>query len=284
MSRTKMSISAFARRSLLSPKALRLYDESGLLRPQEVDPVSGYRYYSESQLQDARAISLLRRLDVPLATIANILNAKPGDATRYLDAWWQQTEDEFERRRELHRFIRANVLGDGSLESTSTEEYEIEVRTVPETTYLVITGQVTGPDLPGFIADSHDELYERASQFGGAAGAVTVIYRGIVTMDSDGPVEVCMPIAPTDDANNDVRIEAAHTQAFVRLLKRQVEFPQILQVYQAIRNWIESEGHEISGPPREVYLGPFDAAAPSDPVCDIAFPIRVSNGEPHDRA
>jgi protein phosphatase len=38
-----MSIGEFARRSRLSPKALRLYDELGLLPPARVDEDSGYR-------------------------------------------------------------------------------------------------------------------------------------------------------------------------------------------------------------------------------------------------
>lgn len=283
MSRRKMSISAFAHRSLLSPKALRLYGESGLLRPREVDPVSGYRYYAESQLQDARTISLLRRLDVPLATIANILSASPADANRLLDAWWQDEESDFARRRELHRFIRTNVLGDESTDADPPVDYQIQLRTVPEATYLVISDHVIGPDLPAFIADSYDALYERASGFGGAIGTVTVIYHGIVTMDSDGPVDVFLPISSTDTDDGGIRTEVAHTQAYARLLKRQIEFPQILQVYQAIRTWIASEGHEICGPPREIYLGPFDAAAPSDPICDIAFPIRVNKDKSNDR-
>ncbi len=54
-----MGIGEFARKSLLSPKALRLYDELGLLRPASVDPDTGYRWYSEGQLNSASRI--LRR-------------------------------------------------------------------------------------------------------------------------------------------------------------------------------------------------------------------------------
>ena len=38
-----MTIGDFARDAGLKPKALRLYDDLGLLRPAEVDPHSGYR-------------------------------------------------------------------------------------------------------------------------------------------------------------------------------------------------------------------------------------------------
>jgi hypothetical protein len=52
-----LGIGVFARRSRLSPKALRLYDRLGLLVPAHVDEESGYRRYDESQLgADGRGV------------------------------------------------------------------------------------------------------------------------------------------------------------------------------------------------------------------------------------
>ncbi len=50
----EVSIGEFARRSRLSVKALRLYDELGVLVPARVDQGSGYRYYDVAQLEAAR--------------------------------------------------------------------------------------------------------------------------------------------------------------------------------------------------------------------------------------
>jgi PPM family protein phosphatase len=49
-----MTSGAFARASGLSRKALRLYEELGLLRPIQVDQASQYRLYSPAQLEQAR--------------------------------------------------------------------------------------------------------------------------------------------------------------------------------------------------------------------------------------
>jgi DNA-binding transcriptional MerR regulator len=49
-----MTIGAFARSTGLSAKALRSYDELGLLRPARVDPDIGYRSYSPEQLGRGR--------------------------------------------------------------------------------------------------------------------------------------------------------------------------------------------------------------------------------------
>jgi len=64
----EVSIGEFARRSLLSVKALRLYDELGVLKPARVDDASGYRFYDLDQLADARLVAMLRQLEFPLAT------------------------------------------------------------------------------------------------------------------------------------------------------------------------------------------------------------------------
>jgi PPM family protein phosphatase len=73
-----MTSGAFARASGLSRKALRLYDELGLLCPVQVDPVSQYRYYAPAQLEQARLVAWLRRLGMPLASIRAVSNPEIG--------------------------------------------------------------------------------------------------------------------------------------------------------------------------------------------------------------
>lgn len=72
-----MSIGRFARRTGLSIGALRHYAEIGLLRPARVDPDTGYRYYTEEQVEPARLIATLRELDVPLGLVQEVLDLSP---------------------------------------------------------------------------------------------------------------------------------------------------------------------------------------------------------------
>jgi len=71
---TLMPIGRFARLTGLTVKALRHYDELGLLRPAAVDPETGYRSYSSEQVARAEWIRTLRRLEVPLDDVATILS------------------------------------------------------------------------------------------------------------------------------------------------------------------------------------------------------------------
>jgi DNA-binding transcriptional MerR regulator len=70
-----MTIGRFSRLTGLSVKALRHYDELGLLRPAAVDGQTGYRSYSSAQVGQAEAIRTLRRLELPLDDIATLLSA-----------------------------------------------------------------------------------------------------------------------------------------------------------------------------------------------------------------
>ncbi len=80
-----MPIGVFARRSGLTPSALRFYADSGLLRPAETDPVSGYRYYRPDQVARAVALRRLRELAMPLTAVGAVLAAGPEEASRLID-------------------------------------------------------------------------------------------------------------------------------------------------------------------------------------------------------
>ena len=80
-----MSIGRFARLTGLTVKALRHYDELGLLRPAAVDRETGYRSYASAQVGLAETIRMLRRLELPLDDIATILaDDDPGTLKRLL--------------------------------------------------------------------------------------------------------------------------------------------------------------------------------------------------------
>ncbi|MCH0565212.1 MULTISPECIES: MerR family transcriptional regulator [unclassified Streptomyces] len=100
-----MTIGAFAKACRLSPKALRLYDELGLLRPARVDADTGYRYYAAGQLERARLVAWLRRLGMPLADIRHVCTLVPAAAAREVRAFWARVEAETAARRDLASFL-----------------------------------------------------------------------------------------------------------------------------------------------------------------------------------
>ena len=67
MDKTKLlSIGTLSKFTGVHIKSLRYYDEIGILPPAYVDPNTGYRYYSFSQVRVVDAIQLCVELDIPL--------------------------------------------------------------------------------------------------------------------------------------------------------------------------------------------------------------------------
>ncbi|MFD3922428.1 MerR family transcriptional regulator [Streptomyces sp. NPDC058595] len=110
----ELTIGAFARASRLSPKALRLYDELGLLAPARVDGTTGYRYYTGEQLERARLVAWLRRVGMPLARIGavcDLCETDPGAAGRAISAYWARVETETAARRDMVTFLVGQLSG-----------------------------------------------------------------------------------------------------------------------------------------------------------------------------
>jgi protein phosphatase len=108
-----LTIGEFARAARLSPKALRLYDELGLLRPFRVDEWTGYRYYAPSQLERARLVAWLRRLGMPLAQIGVVVESPPPEAAAAVAAFLGVTEADFAERKRLAQFL-ISYLSEGA--------------------------------------------------------------------------------------------------------------------------------------------------------------------------
>ncbi|MEU9605103.1 MerR family transcriptional regulator [Streptomyces sp. NPDC048057] len=116
-----LTIGTFAKASRLSPKALRLYDELGLLPPARVDPVTGYRHYAPEQLEQARLVCWLRHLGMPLARIQHVCTLDAATAAQEVRAYWEQVEAETAARRDLASFLVGHLSWkDPTMSSTAT--------------------------------------------------------------------------------------------------------------------------------------------------------------------
>jgi PPM family protein phosphatase len=110
-----MTIGAFARAARLTPKALRLYDELGLLPPAAVDPESAYRLYDPEQLDRARLIARLRGIGMPLAEIRTVTGLDPAAAAAAVTAYWQRVSADTATRARQVAFLVEHLSGRDSV-------------------------------------------------------------------------------------------------------------------------------------------------------------------------
>jgi DNA-binding transcriptional MerR regulator len=242
-----LTIGEFAEASRISPKALRLYAEQGLLKPTRVDGESGYRYYRAEQLPAARLIALLRAADMPLREIRRFLvDPRP----ELLDDYRTRLQAEHEARLDVLRYVR-RVLEEA-------EMFEVQTKHVPAQRYVSKTANVTVEELAPFIGASIGELAA-----GGIEGAPFAVFHGLVNETDDGPVEVGVP-----RGSGDRELPAAEV-AFVVTAGESAKFPEILGAYDALTRWAREHGRDFAAPPREVYL-----SRPDEPAhWEVAWPL-----------
>ncbi|MFG2767274.1 MerR family transcriptional regulator [Streptomyces rubiginosohelvolus] len=119
-----VTIGEFARLSRLSAKALRRYDELGLLRPALVDPVNGYRYYDPAQVEGARLVAWLRRIGMPLNRIGRVVALDAGAAAVEIRAYWARVEAETAARRDLAMYLVDHLPAEGRTMSRMPDNAE----------------------------------------------------------------------------------------------------------------------------------------------------------------
>jgi DNA-binding transcriptional MerR regulator len=280
-----LSIGEFARRSRLSPKALRLYDELGILPPARVDPDNGYRWYEPDQLESARRVAIMRKVGLPLDLVRQVLAADPLGAVALVKTYWLHADDEHRHRGELAGYLVDRLHG------RSPIMYEVTSRWIPERAVLCMERHVAsqqevwdlGKEFLGYFRERPTPLRE------GREGAPFLVYHGEVSADSDGPVEFCRPIS--DDGAEataaqypelKLRAEPAHEEAVVHLGPDPQEGASWEMVFESLYTWASEHGREPSNlGMRLTYLVAPPRRAESVPDVDVAVPLadgREKNG------
>ena len=103
----------------VTKKNIRFYEEEGLISPSR-EPGNGYRSYSQADVERLRRIKLLRKLDVPLADIREMLAGQKTLA----EGMAQQLERLSTRRKDLDEAIGFCELLHG--EPGTLEELDVQ--------------------------------------------------------------------------------------------------------------------------------------------------------------
>ena len=283
----EVGIGEFARRSRLSIKALRLYDEMGVLVPARVDEDSGYRYYDVAQLDAARLVAMLRQLGLPLAAIKELLGCDPAHAAARIAAHWREVESAHDARRALADHLVNRLSGKRSV------MYEVATREMPERTVLCLKRNVDEQGAWALGKEFIAILRERPlPKMEGREGAMFSIYWGEVSADSDGPVEWCKPV-PGPDAEAlasqypelSLRTEPAHREAYVAVPNDALPSGpggspavQWQLASEALGTWATEQGIDASRQLADLglritYLASGPVTETSAPYCDFAVPF-----------
>lgn len=254
----------------LSIKALRHYDEIGLLRPAQVDDATGYRSYTLDQANRAEAIRLLRSVDLGLDDIAELLDASQPDVImKLLDQHRARLEDQLETQRRRLALVERLIDRQEPL-----LPYAVETRAVDDQTVLALRVTTTLEGIASAIAEGFGTLMEALmTARGEPAGMPFIIFHDVIDDRSAGDVELCLPVpGPLEIPTGPVRCRVLPGATMATTIHTG-EYADVAPAYHVLTGWMHRNGREPVGPPREVYLDDPYQVEPGTQRTEIQWPI-----------
>lgn len=264
-------IGRFSKMTRLSVKALRRYDELGLLEPAWIDPSSGYRYYAFGQANRAEAIRVLRTLAMPLDDIGEVLaSGDPGVAAKVLAQHRERLADELERHRRMLAFLERLID-----RKEGVMPYEVQVKQVPTLRVAAVRKHTSLALIGKNVTEGFAELMGAMGKAGATpAGPPFLVMPDVIDEETDADVELCVPVTSPFAGEGDV-FGAEIEGGTVASTLHHGPYDEVGPAYHTLMGWIQEHGHEVAGPSREVYLtDPQTTPDPADYVTEVQFPIR----------
>jgi DNA-binding transcriptional MerR regulator len=250
------TIGDFARHGRVSVRMLRHYDAIGLLRPARVDPYSSYRSYQAGQLAQLNRIVALKDLGFTLEQVRTVLDEEVSvEELRGMLAL---------RRAELEAALAADaarlVQVEARLRTIESEgrmpTNEVVIKRITAVRVAELTGTAAsfGPaDIGPMIKPLCAELGRRLAGTDAAPiGQLTCYYEKSV--DDSVIVHAAVPIGNEPANRNGLTVTDLPAAEKAVTTVHRGSMDNVLPSWQAMARWIDANGYQSTGFPRELYL------------------------------
>jgi len=269
-----LKIGIFSKLSRISIRMLRYYDSQGLLAPVQIDPFTGYRYYSEEQLRTAERIAALRRMGFGLSEVKTLL-AVENDR----EVWEKALERQRKVLQEQEREARARLL---LLESTLDRlrkdeklmEYPVTIKELPSRYVASVRRRIPtywheqelwdtlSAETHGMDLQESDPCYALA------------VYHDEEHVETNPDVEIQMAVKGTYPDTANVKFKTVPS-ALIASATFKGSYEQEGTVMQAVAAWVTKNGYEFDGPSFAIYhVSPHDTQNPEEYVTEVCFAVR----------
>lgn len=169
-------------------KALRIYEEKGILVPAMEDPQNGYHYYSEEQLEQLRMIQKYKKYGLSLNEIADIMLHGMEESILLQEhkvALEHSIRDDILTKKELEQHLQ------GIPRAEKLQEYQFDTEAFSEATVLCRQENIDREQLGISVGKLHEEA---AFYHLPVSGAHFVVYDRLLDQEGDIEMTVCLPV------------------------------------------------------------------------------------------
>jgi len=268
-------IGDFSRLSLVSVKALRYYDELGLLKPARVDEFTGYRYYAANQLTRLNRILALKDMGLSLEQIALLLDKEL--TPEQIRGMLRLKQVELQRQLEegQARLARIEAWLQAFEQEAIMPAYDVVLKKVAPLQVVQVRGVAPSMEQLGPTLDHlFDQVLGYISQHGATAvGPGTTLYYDTEYCERDINVGACMPFEGSLGDGEEVKVGELPAVETMASVIHHGSFSTLNQAYNAMSTWIEANGYHISGPTRELNLEYERGGDQAKFVTEVQFPV-----------
>jgi len=268
-------IGDFSRLTQVTVKALRHYDRLGLLRPDHVDPSSGYRHYTAAQVPRLNRILALKDLGFSLEQVARLLDAElsPAQVRGMLLA----------KRQEVRRLVAAEQARLARIEARLEElareapgaRYDVALQ--PVAARRVASIRAVLPRYPA-VGALFRELRAYQQRHGLQAGGWMAIWHDGEYRESDIHAEAAFSTADPLPPHARIRPRALPAVETMACVRHHGPLTAIGAAHVALLGWIEAHDYRLAGPIRTLPLH-FAGLDGADGVTEIQYPVARNGGE-----
>ncbi|NOX29538.1 MAG: MerR family transcriptional regulator [Actinobacteria bacterium] len=245
----EFSIGHFARLTRLTVRALRHYDDIGLLHPVRVDPRSGYRYYRPGQLKTATTIAVMRALDLDVPTIRGILTGAT-DVTEIIAA------ERTRRQRDAIQAEAALALLDHMDKPLWSDDHQPKVTDISPFQIVGRNLRVGSDDEYRVVAVAFEDLFAWADQEGisNDGDGICVIHAA-----AHDQLHLTIGVRPEIDMTgvglprNTVVVDIEGGPTAVALCRGPLQSLPV--AHATLTDWVYNQQRRPNGSARETYLG-----------------------------
>ncbi|MEU4692264.1 MerR family transcriptional regulator [Actinoplanes sp. NPDC023714] len=250
------TIGDFARTGRVSVRMLRHYDEIGLLRPAHVDPSSGYRFYTASQLSRLNRIVALKNLGFTLRQVQSIVDESVGTDELRGMLRLRQVELSVAIADATGRLVQVEARLQALEREGRMSADDVVVKRIPSVRVaelVAVADSYEPSDIGPVIGPLYDDLMALLATLGiNPTGPGVAYYEDA----SDGRIVVHAGIEVAAASADDPRLRIVDLPAIEKAatIVHRGSMDAVMPTEQKLARWIDESGHRATGYAREVSL------------------------------